>query len=139
MADLLLVGKNPESKQGEEYFLHCMDWWYEIVMVLQNALQGRFAFDEHFRRDLMLAPMTPTMSREDCKELSRLVSEIVNDGSAGEQLERLYREDPLLIQAQEEFPGGLDKEHRLEQMQEFALFLDQCGGCQAKWHGQEES
>ena len=138
MADLLLVGKNPESKQGEEFFLHCMDWWYEIVKVLQNGLQGRFAFDEHFRRDLMLALITPTMGRDDCKELSRLVLEIVNDGSAEEHLERLYREDPLLIQAQEEFPEGFDKEHRIEQIQEFALFLDQCGGCKAKWHGQEE-
>ena len=139
MADLLLVGKNPESKQGEEYFLHCMDWWYEIVMVLQNGLQGRFALDEHFGRDLMLAPMTPTMDADDCKELGRLVSEMVSDGSAGEQLDRIYREDPLLIQETEEDLEGkiIDKNQRLEQIQEFALFLDQCGGCKARWHGQE--
>jgi len=141
MSDLLLVGLNPESKQGEEYFLHCMDWWYEIVMVLQQRLEGRFAFDEHFRRDMMLALPTPTLGEEDCKELGKLVSEMVRDGSAEAQLERIYREDPFLIQAQEEDPDGLhlDPMHRLEQIRELAIFLDQCGGCKAKWHGVEDS
>lgn len=117
-----------------------MDWgWHEIIQVLQNDLQEKVSFDEYFRRDLMLAPTTPTTDADDCKELGRLVSEMVSDGSAGEQLDRIYREGPLLIQETEEDLEGknIDKNQRLEQIQEFALFLDQCGGCKARWHGQE--
>ena len=140
MSDLLLVGLNPESKQGEEYFLHCMDWWYEIVMVLQQRLEGRFAFDEHFRRDMMLALPTPTMGEEDSNELGKLVSAMVRYGSAYAQLERIFLEDPFLIQAQEEDPYGLFlyPTHRLEQIRALSIFVDQCGGCKAKWHGLED-
>ncbi len=43
----------------------------------------------------------------------------------------------ITIEGYAEFPKGFDKEHRLEQIREFALFPDHCGGCKAKRYGQE--
>ena len=30
MSDLLLIGRAPSTSEGNEYFLHCMDWWWDI-------------------------------------------------------------------------------------------------------------
>ena len=58
MSDLLLVGQSPTQTVGEEFFLHCMDWWYEILQAIEACVDESYPFDALFYRDVFLAPMT---------------------------------------------------------------------------------
>ena len=73
MSDVLLVGRAPENTVGKEFFLHCADWWYDILAVIDTLLEDRFPVEEHFERDLLLAP--PWQVRELAAELAVLDAE----------------------------------------------------------------
>ena len=61
MSDLLLIGRAPSTSEGNEYFLHCMDWWWAIYNVVETLLTNSFPVEELFYRDSWLAP--PTLTR----------------------------------------------------------------------------
>lgn len=135
MSDVLLIGETPESEEGKEFFLHCSDWWYEMLEVINISMSDDFPVDEYFYRDSLLAPPTPHMAAEESRRFSALLSDVINSGAARECLDKYYHEDPLLI---DYFEGDEDKvsgtlEERLQQLEEFTRFLKNCGGCKAKW------
>ena len=98
MSDMLLVGTSPTSEEGKEYFLHCNDWWYDMLGVFDNLLSDTYPIHEHFTRDLLFAPPTPTMNAEECLEFSCLVEKILQDGSARTCLWNIYHTDQTQIE-----------------------------------------
>jgi len=137
MADILIVGKRPGSEEGKEYFLHSTDWWLEILEVITSLFGSVAPIGDWFVRELMLAPLSPHMNAEESRRLSALLKTALEDGSAEASLEKYYRESPLMVdyfEGDEELLES-NKEHRIDQIREFAKFLEACGGCEAKWHG----
>jgi len=136
MADILLVGTAPKNEEGKEYFLHCTDWWWDILFVIDRLLKDDYPVDEYFVRESLLSPPAPAMNAEESLEFSTLIENILQDGSARTCLKKIYREDPNLFEYY-----GTDEElinnninHRIEQIEEFSRFLRSCGGCAVKWY-----
>jgi hypothetical protein len=132
----LLVGMKPESEQGKEYFLHCLDWWHEILSVLRVILKENLSFDEYFNSESLFTPPTPYVNAEQGARLGITILNKVTNGSVRTCLERLYDEDPIFIEAVaddiNERVSRLD--HREQQILELALFFNDCGGCRASWY-----
>ena len=137
MSDLLLIGRAPSTSEGNEYFLHCMDWWWDIYHVVETLLSDSFPVKELFYRDLWLAPPTPHLSQGEARDLSGLLREIVLSGGAEMCLREWYRNDPDI----DDDGDVIDEwvQHRLEQIGSLMTFLDACGGCKAKWHGADDT
>ena len=136
MSDLLLIGRAPSTSEGNEYFLHCMDWWWDIYHVVETLLSDSFPVKELFYRDLWLTPPTPHLSQCEAHDLSGLLREKVLSGGAEMCLREWYRKDPDIDDDGDIIDGWV--QHRLEQIGSLMTFLDVCGGCKAKWHGVDE-
>lgn len=136
MSDMLLVGVAPTSEEGKEFFLHCNDWWYEILDVFIFLLADIYPMDEYFARDLLLAPPTPTMNAEESLKFSVLVNNILQDGTAKECLRMIYHIDPIYsaYYGEDEKLINDNINDRIEQIEALAKFLQYCGGCAAKWY-----
>jgi hypothetical protein len=135
MSDILLIGLRPESNEGKEFFLHCSDYWVEILEVICALTDHAFPVSEYLYSDSWLALPTPHLDDHGASILSGQIEQIIKEGTAAEHLEQFYRSDPLLV---DYFEG--DEEHmavnakeRLQQLDELALFLKRSGGCRAKW------
>lgn len=135
MSDILLLGLGPESNEGREFFLHCADYWVDILEVICALTDDTFPVEEYMYRDSWLALPTPHLDGHGAFILSLQIEKILEDGSAREHLEWYYRTDPLSV---DYFDG--DNEHladtveeRLVQLDELARFLGSSGGCRAKW------
>jgi hypothetical protein len=135
MADLLLVGESPKEAVGKEFFLHCMDWWYEILQTIEACVDESYPFDAFFYRDLFLAPMTPHLTGGEAKNLAQILMECRQRGELGETLDRL-----IAASLDEDEDDWLEDrlDERLSQVDVFIEFLGSSGGCRAKWHGVEE-
>jgi hypothetical protein len=133
MSDLLLVGESPSGDVGKEYFLHCMDWWIDILQVIEACLDASYPFDAIFYRDLFLAPMTPHLSGEEAKTLAGILDECRERG----ELEQVVRQVISAGLYEEDDEDDLESrvEDRLDQIDRFITFLRACGGCRARWHG----
>ena len=81
MSDLLLIGRAPSTGEGNEFFLHCMDWWWDIYHVVETLLSDSFPVKELFYKDLWLAPPTPHLSQCEAHDLSGLLREKVLSGT----------------------------------------------------------
>jgi len=136
MADILIVGTSPKSDEGKEYFLHCLDWWWDILFVINRLLKDRFPVDAYFIREFPLAAPAPVMEEEECQECSKLLQDVLQDGSARSCLMTRYRDDPVLYDyyGNDENLKNRNLDERLEQLEQFARFLDSCGGCRVKWY-----
>lgn len=136
MADILIVGKAPTSNEGKEYFLHCLDWWWDILVVIDRLLRDKFPIDTRFVRAMTLAVPSPAMNATESIEFSKLVKDIVQDGSARACLTQIYRDDPVLLDYYGDNEGLLmsNIDDRIEQLDTFASFLESCGGCKARWY-----
>jgi hypothetical protein len=136
MADILIIGTSPKSEEGKEYFLHCLDWWWEILFVINRLLKDRFPVKTYFIREFPLAAPAPEMNDEQCIQFSLLLKDVIQDGSAVACLKQLYRDVPNLY----EYYGDDQQlikssiEERISQMDEFVSFLWSCGGCEVKWY-----
>ena len=136
MSDLLLIGQAPSKSEGNEYFLHCMDWWWDIYNVVESLLSDSFPVEELFYRDMWLAPPTPHLSENEALTLSILLKEIVSSREAEICLREWYLKDQD-VDSEDDIDGRV--EHRVEQIGSFIKFLESCGGCKAKWHGVDEA
>ena len=100
MADILILGTSPKSKEGKEFFQHSTDLWWDILKVINNLLKDRFPVETYFIREYELAPPAPVMIDEKCQEFSKLLEEVLHDGSARRylrnRLEKMYQDDPDL-------------------------------------------
>ncbi len=139
MSDILIVGNQPKSEVGKEYFLHCLDWWHEILHVLKE-LDGEIPFEDWFVKECWLCPPTPFMDEEQSRVLFAILKGALETGRADRDLDSFYHEDELMI---DYFNGDEEhmkaqKEERLEQLSEFAEFLSECGGCRVKWSFMDE-
>ena len=135
MSDLLLVGQSPTRAVGEEFFLHCMDWWYEILQAIEACVGESYPFDALFYRDLFLAPMTPHLTGGEAANLAEILTEYRGRGELREALSRVidaYLEEDEMDQ----LADRLDE--RLVQVDAFIAFLGASGGCRARWHGVED-
>ena len=135
MSDILLVGLKPASEEGKEYFLHCADYWVDILEVIYALTDDSFPVENYMYRDSWLALPTPHLNGHGASMLSLEIEKIIEDGSARSHLEQYYRKDPL---STDYFAG--DEEHlvytlneRLQQLDELVLFLRSSGGCRASW------
>jgi hypothetical protein len=135
MSDVLLVGRAPQGAVGKEFFLHCADWWYDILAVIDTLLADRFPVDEHFERDLLLAPRTPHLDGQTARELADLVEEVLSSGDVEVLLKQRYR-DELDVEA-ELIEGHVAD--RVDQIGALVAFLRFSGGCDAKWWTNESS
>ena len=133
MSDLLLIGRAPSTSEGNEYFLHCMDWWWDIYHVVETLLSDLFPVEDIFFSDVWLAPPTPHLSKVEAHILSGLLREKVLSREAEMCLRDWYRKDPNI----DDDDDAIDSlvQHRIEQIENFMTFLDACGGCKAKWYG----
>lgn len=141
MSDLLLVGQSPSGEVGKEYFLHCMDWWIDIVRAIERCLSDAYPFADHFYSDLFLAPLTPHLSASDATQLAaelekhhetgRLRQSIVAEV---ESTRAVFVDEPPLDD--EEIEERV--EERMAQVDEFIAFLGASGGCRAKWYGVDD-
>ena len=52
-------------------------------------------------------------------------------------LREWYRKDPDIDDDGDIIDGWV--QHRLEQIRSLMTFLDECGGCKAKWHGVDDA
>ena len=136
MSDQLLIGSTPSTSEGNEYFLHCMDWWCDIYHVVETLLSDSFPVKELFYRDLWNAPPTPHLSQSEAHNLSGLLREKTLSGGAEMCLREWYREDPDI-----DDDDDIDRwvQERIEQIGSFMTFLDACGGCKAKWYGVDDA
>ena len=137
MSDLLLIGRAPKTSEGEEYFLHCMDWWWDIYHVVETLLSDSFPVEELFYRDLWLGPPTPHLLKAEARTLSALLREKVYTREVEKCLREWYFKDPNVEDDGDVIDGWL--QHRNEQIMIFIRFLDTCGGCKAKWYGVDEA
>ena len=135
MSDLLLVGESPTQNVGEEYFLHCMDWWYEILQAIEACVDEAYPFDALFYRDLFLAPVTPHLTGGEAKNLAEILTECRQRGEFGETLKRVIAAT-LDEDEKDRLEDRLDE--RLSQVDAFIAFLESSGGCHAKWHGVDD-
>ena len=129
MSDVLLVGRAPQGAVGKEFFLHCADWWYDILAVIDTLLEDRFPVDEHFERDVLLAPPTPHLNGQAARELADLLEEVVTAGDVQVFLTKRFR-DELDVEA--ELIDGCVAD-RVDQIVALVAFLRSSGGCDAKW------
>ena len=129
MSDVLLVGRAPQGAAGKEFFLHCADWWSDILAVIDALLADRFPVDEHFERDVLLAPPTPHLDGQTARELADLLAEVVTAGDVEVFLKKRYR-DELDVEA--ELIDGCVAD-RVDQIVALVTFLRSSGGCDAKW------
>ena len=129
MSDVLLVGRARQGAVGKEFFLHCADWWYDILAVIDTLLADRFPVEEHFERDLLLAPRTPHLDCQTARELADLLEEVVTAGDVQVFLKKRYR-DELDVEA--ELVDGSVAD-RVDQLAALVAFLRSSGGCDAKW------
>ena len=135
MSDLLLVGQSPSEDVGKEFFLHCMDWWLEILQAIEACVGDAYPFEALFYRDLFLAPMTPHLSGPEAWRLGNILKDCGESGALRQALESAvsaYRDD--------EEPDALEEivDDRMAQLDAFIDFLGACGGCRAKWHGVDD-
>jgi len=135
MSDILLVGLRPESDEGTEFFLHCADYWIDILEVICTLTDDILSVEVYMYRDSWLALPTPHLDGYGAFILSLEIERILKDGSAREHLEWYYGSDPISV---DYFDG--DDEHladtvqeRLRQLEELARFLKSSGGCRPKW------
>lgn len=135
MSDLLLVGQSPTPTVGEEFFLHCMDWWHEILQAIEACVDESYPFDAIFYRDLFLAPMTPHLTDGEAKNLAEMLGECRQRGELAKTLERV-----IAASLDEDEKDWLEDRlgERLSQVDAFISFLGASGGCRAKWHGVDE-
>jgi hypothetical protein len=129
MSDVLLVGRAPQGAVGKEFFLHCADWWYDILAVIDTLLEGRFPVDVHFERDLLLAPRTPHLDGQTARELADLLEEVLTAGHVAMFLEQRYRDE---LEVEAELIEGYVAD-RVDQIGTLVAFLRSSGGCDAKW------
>jgi hypothetical protein len=129
MSDVLLGGRAPAEAVGKEFFLHCADWWYDILAVIDTLLEDRFPVEEHFERDLLLAPPTPHLDGQTARELADLLEEVLSSGDVEALLKQRYR-DELDVEA--ELIAGYVAD-RVDQIGTLVAFLRSSGGCDAKW------
>ena len=135
MSDLLLVGESPTQAVGKEYFLHCMDWWYEILQAIEACVDESYPFDALFYRDLFLAPKTPHLTGGEAANLAEILTKCRRCGELRKVLSRViaaYLEED----EEDRFADRLDE--RLVQVDAFIAFLGASGGCRARWHGVED-
>lgn len=142
MSDLLLVGQSPIHDMGKEYFLHCMDWWIDIVGAIKRCLGANYPFEEQFYRDLSLAPLTPHLSGAEAEKLAHELKIHRVNGYLRQAIVReieLYPED-YFDERGEEAKAAFDDtvEERMAQADEFIAFLAASGGCRAKWYGVDD-
>ena len=135
MSDLLLVGQSPSEGVGKEFFLHCMDWWFEILEAIEACVDESYPFDALFYRNLFLAPMTPHLTGGEAKNLAEILSACRQRGELGEALSRVI-EATLDEDEKDSLEDRLDE--RLSQVDVFITFLEACGGCRAKWQGVDD-
>ena len=129
MSDVLLVGRAPENTVGKEFFLHCADWWYDILAVIDTLLEDQFPVDEHFERDLLLAPPTPHLDGQTARELADLLEEVLSSGDIDALLKQRYRDE---LEVEAELIEGYVAD-RVDQIGALVAFLRSSGGCDAKW------
>lgn len=132
MSDLLLKGKNPASAEGEEFFLHSADWWWDILGVLTELLGNRFPEDLVFR-DGWLTPPTPHFEEKDAVEVASVIEQVAPSEKRKEVLRRMYNDDPNIEEIGDQLESRI--EERDEQIEQFVAFLKASGGCGAYWHG----
>lgn len=137
MSDLLLVGHAPSSPEGQEFFVHCMDWWWDIYDVIKRLLSDSYLVDVFFFPDMPLAPPTPHLSPGAALALSHKLDEKYKSGEIELYLHDIFRENPIRIEDPEELEDGITQ--RLTQIREFIRFLAECGGCEARWNVPEAS
>ena len=135
MSDLLLVGQSPSEDVGKEFFLHCMDWWFEILEAIEACVGESYPFESLFYRDLFLAPMTPHLTGEEARHLAEVLSACRQRGDLGDSLSRVI-DGTLDEDEKDQLEDRLDE--RLSQLDAFIRFLGVCGGCRAKWHGVDD-
>jgi hypothetical protein len=142
MSDLLLVGQSPSQDVGKEYFLHCMDWWIDIVRAIERCLSASYPFEDQFYSDLWLAPLTPHLSGADAEKLAHELKARRENGDLRQAIVReieTYPED-YFDGFGEEANVAFDEtvEERMAQVDEFIAFLGASGGCRAKWYGVDD-
>ena len=135
MSDLLLVGESPKEMIGEEFFLHCMDWWYEILHAIEACVDESYPIDSLFYRDLFLAPMTPHLTGREAQNLAEILKDCRQRGELVETLKRV-----IAASLDEDETDRLEDrlEERVSQVDAFIEFLGSSGGCHARWHGVKE-
>lgn len=138
MSDLLLVGDAPGERIGEEYFLHCMDWWYQIVWAIEALVDESFPFNELFFEDMFLAPITPHLNGAQACRMAALLKENRESGKLSQELVRILRESFDEGDESQQMILKGDMDERMTQIDEFIFFLDSCNGCRAKWYAPEE-
>lgn len=136
MSDVLLIGKKPESKVGEEYFLHSGDWWYELLEVINGLPEESFPVEKYFYRDLFIAPVTPHLDAENAAKLADELNKFIESGEALTVLINHYNTDEIML---DYFEGDEEKkeycaDERLQQLKAMLQFLKASGGCHAKWY-----
>ena len=140
MSDLSLVGKKPESEEGKEFFLHCGDWWYEILEVINGLPEASFPVERYFYRDLMFSPPTPHLDALAALNLSKELAGFVESGAGLKALIHFYKNNASMV---EYFDGDSEAEEdsaeeRMRQIDELVVFLKECGGCHARWYTGDE-
>ena len=138
MSDLLLVGDSPKEDAGTEYFLHCMDWWFDILRTIEEIVDESFPFYDVFYRDLLLTPMTPHLDSDQAVSLAKLLREKRESGDLLQALDRILTEN--IDEDEEDRQAVLDDrmDDRTTQIEELIDFLDACGGCRAKWYSSDD-
>ncbi len=104
-------------------------WWYDILAVIDTLLEDRFPVDEHFERDLLLAPPTPHLDGQTARELADLLEEVLTAGHVAMFLEQRYRDE---LEVEAELIEGYVAD-RVDQIGTLVAFLRSSGGCDAKW------
>ena len=134
MSDILLVGHAPSADAGKEYFLHCMDWWVDIVSAIEELADESYPFHEVFYRDHFLAPMSPHLNGAQACRLAEFLTERRDEGDLNQVLDRILTE--YIDEDDEEREEILEDRicERMAQIDEFIEFLQACGGCQAQWY-----
>lgn len=136
MSDILIVGRSPTSEEGKEYFLHCQDWWWEILFVIKDLFKDRLPVKTYFVRESLLAAPAPRMDADVSSTFSELLENALADGSVDACLRKIYKENSTLYEYygedEELINDSLDE--RIVQLTKFAKFLKSCGGCDVKWY-----
>jgi len=131
MSDLSIAGRNPKTSEGKEYFLHCGDWWLDIIAVIENLPDEKFSIEEHFVREIWLAPPMPRIDEDVAQELAVYLEDVLASGEAKSVFLNNYLEGLDVEKDEETIQGWV--EHSLELLVDFTVFLKACGGCEARW------
>jgi hypothetical protein len=126
MSDILLIGALPENKEGEEFYLHIEDSWWEMLFVMNNLLIGIYQMDEYFYPDKWLAPPTPHLEGKESRCLAELIDESLQNGSIESLLRKINRVNPEINE--KSLLIGETIEGRLKQFKQFVDFLRYSGG-----------